>query len=395
MNEFYREYLDAEIDRHGTNCEKWDRCGEYFGREDLIAMWVADMDFRTVPAVAQAIAERAKHAIYGYTENAAAEKQAEIGWLKRRYNLDVEPEWILYSPGVVDSLFFCVRSMTEKGDKILVQPPVYGPFYRAVKLFDRTLVENRLAHTESGWEMDFDLLEKQFADGVKMMILCNPHNPIGRIWKKEELERLVALTERYGVILISDEIHADFNLGSTPHTRILSLENADHCVMLTSATKSFNLAGLRQSSAIVRNAELRKLLADEIERAHAGTPNIFGGIAQTAAYNHGDEWMDAVVEYIRENRDYAYDFIQQRIPEIKCEKQEGSYLMWLDCRGLGLSHDDFFQKVIHEAGVAINDGRFFGEEAGLGFFRFNLATPRRNVRAALEKIEKMVRSIKA
>ena len=144
----------------------------------------------------------------------------------------------------------------------------------------------------------------------------------------------------------------------------------------------------------MKNEELRKLLADEIERAHAGTPNIFGGIAQTAAYNHGDEWMDAVVEYIRENRDYAYDFICERIPEIKCEKQEGSYLMWLDCRGLGLSHDEFFQKVIHEAGVAINDGRFFGEEAGLGFFRFNLATPRRNVQAALENIEKMVRSIR-
>ena len=394
MNEFYREYLDAEIDRRGTNCEKWDRCGEHFGREDLIAMWVADMDFRTVPAVAEAIAARAGHAIYGYTENSAAEKQAEIGWIKRRYNLDIEPEWILYSPGVVDSLFFCVRSMTEKGDKVLIQPPVYGPFYRAVKLFERTLVENHLIHTEKGWEMDFELLEKQFADGVRMMILCNPHNPIGRIWKREELEKLVELANRYDVIIVSDEIHADFNLGSTPHTRILSLEGADKCVMLTSATKSFNLAGLRQSSAIVKNEELRRLLADEIERAHAGTPNIFGGIAQTAAYNHGDEWMDAVVEYIRENRDYAYDFIRERIPEIRCEKQEGSYLMWLDCRALGLSHDEFFQKVIHEAGVAINDGRFFGEEAGLGFFRFNLATPRRNVQAALENIEKMVRSIR-
>ncbi|MBQ8507083.1 MAG: PatB family C-S lyase [Clostridia bacterium] len=393
MNEFYREYLDAEVDRRGTNCEKWDKCQEHFGRADVIPMWVADMDFRTVPAISEALVKRAQHAIYGYTENAAEEKAAEAGWLKRRYGLEIDPEWILYSPGVVDSIFFCVRSMTEKGDKILVQPPVYGPFYRAVQLFGRELVENRLARTERGWEMDFELLEKQFAGGVKMMILCSPHNPVGRVWTRAELTRLVELANRYDVIIVSDEIHADFILDGTPHTRILSIKGADKCVMLTSATKSFNLAGLRQSSAIVKNAGLRKLLQDEIERAHAGTPNIFGAIAQTVAYNEGDEWMDAVVEYIRENRDYAVDFIRARIPEIECYPQEGSYLMWLDCREVGLSHEEFFRKVIDEAGVAINDGRFFGEETGRGFFRFNLATQRRNVQAALENIEKMVRSI--
>jgi len=392
MNSFYREYLDAEIDRSGTNCEKWDRCGEHFGREGLLPMWVADMDFPTVPAVAQAIAERAKHPIYGYTENAAAEKQAEVGWIERRYGLKIDPEWILYSPGVVDSIFFCVRALTNEGDGILIQPPVYGPFYRAVEIFGRRLVENRLVYGENGWEMDFELLEKQMADGVKMMILCSPHNPVGRIWKREELQRLVDIANRHGVIIVCDEIHADFQIGGEKHTRILSLENAEGHVMLTSATKSFNLAGLRQSSCIIRDAKIRKAVQAEIERAHAGTPNIFGAIAQAAAYTHGDEWMDAVVEYVRENRDFAEEFIRTRIPEIKCEAQDGTYLMWLDSRGTGIAHEEFFAKLVGEAGVALNDGLFFGEE-GRGFFRFNLATQRSRIKAALENIEKMVRSI--
>ena len=393
MDSFYREYLDAEVNRRGTNCEKWDRCAQHYGRENLLPMWVADMDFRTAPAVAEAIAKRAEHAIYGYTENSDGEKKAEQGWLKRRYGLEVEPDWILYSPGVVDSIFFCVRALTEKGDRIVIQPPVYGPFFRAVELFERTLVENPLLRTERGWEMDFDLLEKQFADGAKLMILCNPHNPVGRVWRREELKRLVDLAARYGVIVVSDEIHADFNLGATPHTRILSLAHSENCVMLTSATKSFNLAGLRQSSAIIPNAELRGRVQAEIGRAHADTPNIFGAIAQTAAYEHGDAWMDAVVEYIRENRDFAVDFIRSRIPQIHCEAQEGTYLMWLDCREVGVSHEEFFRRLVEDAGVALNSGMDYGGEAGRGYFRFNLATRRANVELALTKIEKMVRSM--
>ena len=288
MNDFYREYLDAYTDRRGTHCEKVDACKKVFGRADVIPMWVADMDFRTVPEVAEAIQARAQHAIFGYTENSAEEKAAEIAWFKRRYDLDVSPEEILYSPGVVDSIFFCVRSLTRPGDKVMIQPPVYGPFFRAVSMFDRTLVENRLIFEDGLWRMDFDLMEKQMADGVKMMILCNPHNPVGRVWRREELQQLLDIANRYGVIVVADEIHADFNLCDHRHVRILSLDNADNCVMLTSATKSFNLAGLRQSSIIVRNEKLRSAIGDEIMCCHAGTPNIFGAIAQTTAYTHGD-----------------------------------------------------------------------------------------------------------
>lgn len=392
MNQFYREYLDTPVDRMGTHCEKWDHCADRFGRADVLPLWVADMDFRTEPAIAEAIAQRARHAIYGYTSNAEAEKAAEIGWLARRYGLAVQPEWILYSPGVVDSIFFCVRALTKEQDTILIQPPVYGPFYRAIEIFGRKMVKSPLVRSESGWQMDFDLLEKQFAEGVKMMILCSPHNPIGRIWKREELQRVVNLANRYGVIIVCDEIHADFNLGETKHTRILSLENADNCVMLTSATKSFNLAGLRQSSVIVPNAKLREKISAEITHAHAGTPNIFGAIAQMTAYEKGDAWMDAVVEYIRENRDFTVEYIRKNIPQIRCEAQEGTYLMWLDCRSVGMEHEEFFRGLVNEAHVGLNEGTEYGEE-GRGFFRFNLATQRRNIVEALERIEKFVRSI--
>ena len=388
MNNFYREYLDAYTDLRGTHCEKVDACKKVFGRADVIPMWVADMDFRTVPEVAEVIQTRAKHAIFGYTENSAEEKAAEIAWLKRRYDLDVSSEEILYSPGVVDSIFFCVRSLTKPGDKVMIQPPVYGPFFRAVSLFDRTLVENRLIFEDGQWRMDFGLMEKQMTDGVKMMILCNPHNPVGRVWRREELQQLLDIANRYGVIVVADEIHADFNLCDHRHVRILSLDNADNCVMLTSATKSFNLAGLRQSSIIVRNEKLRSAIGDEIMRCHAGTPNIFGAIAQTTAYTHGDAWMDAVVEYIKENRDYAVKYIREHIPQIGCYPQEGTYLMWLDCRNVGHSAEEFARMLVDVAHVGLNPGTDYGE-AGRGFFRLNLATQRRNVEKTLENIGQM------
>lgn len=392
MNEFYRQYLNAEVERRGTDSEKWDRCQQRFGRADLLPMWVADMDFPTVPEVVQALVERAGHPIYGYTENASAEKEAEVAWLKRRHDTDVEPDWILYSPGVVDSLFFCVRVLTQRGDSILIQPPVYGPFYRAVELFERKLMKSPLLYTDAGWKMDFDSLERCMAQGVRMMILCNPHNPVGRVWNRDELQRLVDVARRYECIVVSDEIHADFAMGEARVTRILNLEHSEHCIMLSSATKSFNLAGLRQSSVVVKRADLREKISAEIQKAHADTPNIFGAIAQKTAYERGDAWMDAVVEYVRENRDYAVEFIRTRIPGIACRPQEGSYLLWLDCRNVGLSHEEFFERLVRDAGVALNSGLDYGEE-GRGFFRFNLATQRSRVQKALEKIEEMVRSI--
>jgi len=392
MRQEMRDYLDAPVDRHGTSCEKWDMLGKHYGRDDLIAMWVADMDFRTVPQVSKALIKRAEHAIYGYTDDSEAEHEAEVGWLQRRHGLKVDADWILYSPGVVDSLFFCASALTKPEDAILIQPPVYGPFYQAVKLFGRRLVESPLVYDEAGWRMDFDDLEQKFSQGVRMMILCSPHNPVGRVWTREELGKLVDLALRYGVLIVSDEIHADFTFDGHRQTRILALDDARRCsIMLTSATKSFNLAGLRQSSIIVPDAALRKALADELTRAHATSANIFGSIAQTAAYRFGDEWMDAVVEYVRENRDFAVGYLRERLPEIGCAPQEGTYLMWLDFSGLGLSHEAVMDLLVNRARVALNSGLFFGE-MGRGWFRMNLATPRVNVERTLENIRKAIRS---
>ncbi len=391
MTEAMRAYLDTPVERRGTHCEKWDGLKRYFGRDDLIAMWVADMDFRTVPEVAEALVERAGHAIYGYTETGEKDRSAEAAWLLRRHGLEVKTDWILYSPGVVDSIFFCVGVLTGPDDTLLIQPPVYGPFYRAAKLFERKLVTSPLVKTEDGWRMDYDDLETRFAEGVKLMILCSPHNPVGRVWRRDELQRLVDLARRYGVIIVSDEIHADFVLEGK-QTRILALEGAASCcVLLTSATKSFNLAGLRQSSMIVADADLREKLKTAEERAHAASPNIFGAIAQTTAYRKGDAWMDAVVEYVRENRDYAARYIREFLPEIGCRPPEGTYLMWLDFRGTGLSHKAAIDLLVNRAHVALNDGLFFGEE-GRGWFRMNLATQRANVVRTLENIREAIRS---
>ena len=392
MRREMRTYLDTPIDRHGTNCEKWDQLARYFGRDDLLAMWVADMDFRTVPQVREALMRRADHAIYGYTDDSDRERAAEAGWLERRHGLRVETDWILYSPGVVDSIFFCVDALTGPEDAVLIQPPVYGPFYRAAELFNRKLVTSPLIHADGSWRMDYDDLEKKFSDGARLMILCSPHNPVGRVWTRDELQRLVDLAARYGAVIVSDEIHADFTFDGHRQTRILALEGAaERCVMLTSATKSFNLAGLRHSSVIAPNPNLRKAVSDALTRAHATSPNIFGSIAQTVAYTCGDEWMDAVVEYVKENRDYTVAFLREQLPELGCAPQEGTYLTWIDFSGLGMPHEAVMTLLTDRARVALNSGLFFGEE-GRGWFRMNLATPRVNVERTLDCITKAIRS---
>ena len=384
--------LDAPMNRLGTHCEKWDKLEEHFGRPDLVAMWVADMDFPTAPQVQAALIERAKHPIYGYTENGEAERAAEAGWLARRHGLTVDPSWILYSPGVVDSIHFCIGALTDAEDAILVQPPVYGPFFFGPRRFRRPVLENPLKLEGDGWRMDFDDLEAKFAAGAKLMLLCNPHNPVGRVWTREELSRLVALARRYGVILVDDEIHAEFAFDGRETVRLLSIDGAAECsVMLTSATKAFNLAGLRQSSMIVADEGLREKLKAELERAHAASPNIFGAVAQAAAYTYGDEWMDAVVEYIAANRDYAADFLRRELPEIRFVPPEGTYLMWLDMRALGLDQPALMAFLADQGHIAVNDGLFFGEQ-GRGWIRINLATQRANVVKSLENLREAIRS---
>ena len=387
MNEFYRSYLDADPHREGTDSLKWDARERVFGRADVIPLWVADMDFPTVPAVPAAIVARAQHPLYGYTIHGEAEKQAEIGWLKRRFNVVVEPDWIFQSPGVVDSMIFVIRALSEPGDTVVIQPPVYGPFFDSIKKAGRMQRLNNLIETEEGWRMDFADLEKAMQEGAKLLMLCNPHNPIGRIWSQEELAQAFAIAAKYGARVIVDEIHADFVLPGSKPSRSFALPNTDHVVVLESATKSFNLAGLRNSSVVVKDPELRRRIRAEFDSVDASSPNLFGPLAQKTAFETGDEWMDAVCEYIGENRDFAEKYIAEELPELKVHHLEGTYLMWLDCRALGMEQDALKKFMIEQAGVGLGDGLGFGE-AGRGFLRLNLATQHRNVEQGLKNIRK-------
>ena len=382
--ELNREFFDEIIDRAGTASEKWDARGEVFGRADVLPLWVADMDFRCAPEIARAIEERARHPIYGYTADVPENREAEAAWLKRRFDLDVDPDWILTSPSVVDSMLYSIEAFTQPGERVLIQPPVYGPFRETVRRLGRLVEESPLVDAPDGYRMDFEGLESAFASGVRFMFLCSPHNPVGRVWTRAELERLFGLADRFGAVIVSDEIHASFAFAPHRHTPCLSL--SERAVMLTSATKAFNLAGLRQSSAIVPDPELRQKLKSAIRRFNGDHPNLFAMVAQRAAYALGDEWLDKCRDYIRENRDFAEAFIKERLPEIAFHPLEGTYLMWLDMRGTGVKHEEMFRRLV-AAGVGLNDGLFFGE-AGRGHFRLNLAAPRANIEQGLRCVER-------
>ena len=384
-----RAYFDAFIDRAGTACEKWDGRETVFGRKDVIPLWVADMDFACAPGIVEALKARAAHPIYGYTDDVAENRLAEVNFLKRRFDLTVEPEWILSSPSVVDSMLFSLYALTAPGERVLIQPPVYGPFRETILRSGRAVAESPLLETAEGWKMDFASLEAAFKSGIKCMFLCSPHNPVGRVWTRAELEQLASLVKAYRVRVIADEIHASFTFAPHVHTPLRTL--LPDAIMLTSATKAFNIAGVRQSSIIVSDEEAREALKKEMHSVNADHPNLFAMVAQRAAYETGDEWLDGCVDYIRENRDLVCAFMAEKLPEVSMPPLEGTYLMWLDMRKTGMEHEALFRRLIDVGGVGLNTGLFFGEQ-GRGFFRLNLATQRQNVQAGLEGIERALRS---
>lgn len=384
-----RAYFDAIIDRAGTACEKWDGREDVFGREDVIPLWVADMDFACAPGIVEALKARAAHPIYGYTDDVAENRLAEVNFLKRRFDLTVEPEWILSSPSVVDSMLFSLYALTAPGERVLIQPPVYGPFRETILRSGRAVAESPLLETAEGWKMDFASLEAASKSGIKCMFLCSPHNPVGRVWTRAELEQLTSLVKAYKVRVIADEIHASFTFAPHVHTPLRTL--LPDAIMLTSATKAFNIAGVRQSSIIVSDEEAREALKKEMHSVNADHPNLFAMVAQRAAYETGDEWLDGCVDYIRENRDLVCAFMAEKLPEVSMPPLEGTYLMWLDMRRTGMEHEALFRRLIDVGGVGLNTGLFFGEQ-GRGFFRLNLATQRQNVQAGLEGIERALRS---
>lgn len=386
--------FDKIINRDNTNSMKWNFNKELFGSEDVLPMWVADMDFSVPPAIVDAIKKRAEHGIFGYSGPDDEYYNSVIGWMKKRHNWNIEKDWFAFTPGVVPGIYWFIRAFTHPGDKVILQPPVYYPFYSAIKLNGCEVVLNPLKFENDRYLMDFDDLESKFDSRVKLLILCSPHNPIGRVWGKEELMRLGEICIKHGVIVISDEIHEDLVYKEYKHIPFASIsdEFAQNSVTCTAPSKTFNLAGLQTSNFIVPNSKIRTEFKNMLENNAIMFPNTFGIVALQAAYEHGEEWLDELLDYLHGNLDFLLRYIKENIPKIKVINPEGTYLVWLDCRELGMDPIALKNFMLEKAKVALDDGYVFGQ-GGEGFERLNIACPRSLLEEGLNRIAKAVNSI--
>jgi cystathionine beta-lyase len=383
--------FDEIITREKTDCVKYDKLESYFGKDNLLPLWVADMDFKVPPCISEAIIKRANHEIYGYSYRGDACIQSIQNWLQNRHNWSVSKEWISSSPGVVTALAILLQSLTKEGDKIAVQPPVYHPFYHVINDTNRELVKNPLIRTESTYEMDFENLEKLAEKGLKAILISNPHNPVGRVWTRKELIQLGELAQKYDFLIISDEIHQDLIFKNHTHIPIASLseELAQRTITCLAPSKTFNVAGLASSVVIIPNQNLKQQYEKLLNSLHLNNGNLFGHIAMQAGYEKGAEWLDELMEYLEENVNFLRSFINKNMPKIKLVEPEATYLLWLDCRSLGIETEALNQLLIHEAGLAFNKGTTFGEE-GEGYLRINIGCPRSILEKALIKLKAIV-----
>ena len=387
--------FDEPTKREGTNCIKYDRREEIFGKKDIIPMWVADMDFKTPDFVTEAFRDQLKYEIFGYSFRPPEFYSSIIGWLKCRHNWSIEKEWIIFTPGIVPALNFCTLAFTQPGDNIIVQPPVYFPFFSAVEAHGRTLVYNKLKEADGRWIMDFESLISSIDQKTRMIIISNPHNPVGRVWTPEELKELADICMKNNMLILSDEIHCDLVLPGFSHTPFatLSEEVAGNTITCIAPSKTFNLAGLSTSTVIISNPVLRRSFSRIIENLHIGNGNIFGTAASVASYTHGHKWLDALVDYIDHNVDFVEDYCRKMIPEIVPVQPEATYMIWLDCRILGMNAKELQNFFVNRAGIGMNEGSTFGP-GGEGFMRMNLGTTHQTVIKAMEQIEKAVSSLR-
>jgi len=385
--------FDRSIERKGTDSVKHDLLTPVFGSEDVLPMWVADMDFEAPHCVQEAILRRAEHPVYGYTFRPERFYRAVSGWIGRRHGWNVDPGTIGFSPGIVPALNMCVMAFTQPGDRIVIQPPVYFPFFSAVSNHLRTIVHNQLVEHDGIYEMDFDHLEESFRDGVKMFILCHPHNPVGRAWRREELERLAGLCTRYGVMVISDEIHSDLVLNGNTHIPLASLgkEIADLTITCVSPSKTFNLAGLHTSVVIISRPDLKKEYDRILDMVHVGGGNIFGMVALEAAYTGGDAWLEQLIGYLEGNDRALREHLRATVPQLVISPLEATYLAWLDLSFLGMDDRALRQFVIGKARLGLNDGPMFGP-GGTQHQRMNIATPRNVLMEGARRLSDAIRS---
>jgi cystathionine beta-lyase len=379
--------FDEIIDREGTACVKWDLRDKVFGNPDLLPMWVADMDFKTPDFITNAIIQRASHPVYGYSYRTEGYYTSIINWMQSHHGWTIERDWISFSPGVVPVLFMATLAFTEPGDKVLIQTPVYPPFFDAVQKNNRQLVFNPLILKNNRYEIDFEDLDQKLPE-VKMMIISNPHNPVGRVWTKDELLEIGRLCLKHKVLLISDEIHCDLVFNAYKHipTAGLSPEISDNTITCIASSKTFNTAGLSTSNVVASNKELREKLDKVIQSVHIDSGNLFGAVASEAAYAHGEEWHKRLIEYLENNVDLVRSFLSEKLPAIKLIEPEATYLLWLDFRELGMSQPELIKFLIHEARLGLNDGTAFGTD-GIGFMRINIGCPKSMLLEGLHRLE--------
>lgn len=387
--------FDEPVDRRGTSCVKYDLRKEVFGNEDVIPMWVADMDFKTPPFIIEALRKRLGHEILGYTVRREEFFTSIINWLQKRYSWSIEKDWISFSPGVVPAVNMSVLAFTRPGDSIIVQPPVYFPFFPAIEDHERIPVYNQLVEGKDGWRFDFDDLEEKASAGARMLILSNPHNPVGRAWTAGELNRLASICLKHNVIILSDEIHSDLVLPGHSHTPVASLSAAISDITLTcmAPSKTFNLAGMSTSSLIIPNSELRGKYNAVMDKLHIGMGNLMGTEASVAAYSEGEEWLMQLLDYLATNIEFVIEFCRMHLPEIKPVKPEATYMIWLDCREMGMKPDELKSFFIEKAGLGLNEGSAFGI-GGEGFMRMNIACPLATVEVAMNRLLNAYKDLK-
>ncbi len=380
--------FDRVIERRGTGCEKWDMVEAIFGAKDLVPLWVADMDFASPPEVVRALLRRVEHGVYGYTECTDGYYDALTGWMRRRHGWDVRREWVVPCPGVVPALNTLVRAFTRPGDRVIVQQPVYHPFMLAAENNGRRVLNNGLLFEGGRYVMDLDDLRKKArARRVKMLVLCSPHNPVGRLWTRDELAETGRICVENGIIVVSDEIHSDLVLGGRRHVPFASIseELAARSVVCTAPSKTFNLAGLQTANLIIPDARLRRDYSFAQEECGFFSANVFGTVALEAAYTYGEPWLEALLHYIEANLRFLSEFITRKMPRITLIEPEATYLAWLDFRGLGMDSRALKDFLRHSAGVALGEGHIFGG-GGEGFARVNLACPRRILEEGLGRL---------
>lgn len=379
--------FDEIVPRKHTNCLKYDNVMEIFGTEEILPMWIADMDFKTPDFIVDAIRKRLDHELLGYSYCCKRWKPAIRNWVSRRYAWDVKDEEIGFVGGIVPAISFALQCFTNVGDKVLIQPPVYHPYHHVTHDLERTLVMNPLKLVNGQFEVDFVEFEEKVKD-CKLFLLCNPHNPGGRVWSKEELARMCEICAKYNVIVISDEIHCDMVLKGYKHTPFATCcaQAKDICITFMAASKTFNIAGLKSSYHIIHNEEIRKQYHEFLRKSELDTAHVFATGPVATAYNEGEEWLNQMLEYVEANIDFMEQYLKDNMPKMDMIRPQASFLVFLDARGLGLPHDKLVEFFIREAKVGMNDGAMFGEE-GSGYMRMNLGCPRSILEKALNQIK--------